>query len=68
MKGSKFARWGKFAVKAVPHIRLGLMAYELYGIGTHIYDSYQDSLKPSSPDNSQSTFRRSLSEDEWWRF
>lgn len=25
-------------------------------------------VKPSSPDNSQSTFRRTLSEDEWWRF
>ena len=50
-KGSKALRYGKFAAKMLPHVRIALTAWEFYNIGVYIYDSYmvqqQETPQPS---------------------
>lgn len=46
MKGSKFARWSKFAVKMFPQVRAAMAVWELYNIGTYVWDEYQSSITP----------------------
>ncbi len=57
-----------FAVRSlsgfVPYLLGGAVAQAARSDGPSVYDW----VKPSSPAYSQSTFRRTLSEDEWWRF
>ena len=42
-KGSRAVRYGKFAAKMFPHVRLGLTIWELYNIGKYVHSQYQAS-------------------------